>query len=184
MKKTILIAALILPIAVAGCQNVKRELGVGRNSPDEFLVVKRAPLSLPPDYTLRPPSMDSLPPASEVSDQARTAILGTAGTAQASAGSGETLMMEKMGVAAANPEIRNIINQENGYIALENQTLTDKLIFWKEPDAAIEEKMPATVVNPKKEAERLKKNEEEGKPVNDGEVPEIKPKQGTIDKIF
>jgi hypothetical protein len=184
MKKNLLIAALILPIAISGCQNVKRELGVGRNSPDEFLVVKRAPLSLPPEYTLRPPSTDSLPPASEVSDQARTAILGASSAPQKAAGSGEALILQKMGVPAANPDIRSVINQENGYIALENQTLTDKLIFWKEQDPAIEEKMPATVVNPKKETERLKKNEEEGKPVNEGDVPEIKPKQGTIDKIF
>jgi hypothetical protein len=182
MKKNLVIVASLAVLALSACQNVKRELGVGRNSPDEFMVVKRAPLSLPPDYTLRPPSSDYVSPASEITDQARTAVLGSS-AAPAKAGSGEEILMEKLGVAAANPEIRSIINQENGYIALENRTLTDKLIFWQN-DPAIEEKMPASVVNPSKETARIKKNEEEGKPVNDGDVPVIEKKKGTIDKIF
>ncbi len=53
----LLIGGLLTAIlALSGCSDVKQELGVGRNSPDEFMVVKRAPLTLPPDYTLRPPS--------------------------------------------------------------------------------------------------------------------------------
>jgi hypothetical protein len=47
-------------------------------------------------------------------------------------------------------------------------------------DAAV----PASTVDAKAEAERLKKNQAEGKPANAGDVPVIEKKQGTLDKIF
>ena len=37
---------------------------MGKRSPDEFAVVRRAPLILPPDYGLRPPRPGETGPAS------------------------------------------------------------------------------------------------------------------------
>ena len=46
----ILIAALIsLPLVIGGCSNIRETLGLSKQSPDEFKVVSRAPLSMPPD---------------------------------------------------------------------------------------------------------------------------------------
>ena len=45
-------------LLLAGCGNgdsVSRAFGLTRDAPDEFKVTTRAPLSMPPDYTLRPP---------------------------------------------------------------------------------------------------------------------------------
>ncbi|MBM3559287.1 MAG: DUF3035 domain-containing protein, partial [Alphaproteobacteria bacterium] len=48
--------AAVLALAVGGCgEDTKRSLGLSKPAPDEFSVVSRAPLSLPPNYTLRPP---------------------------------------------------------------------------------------------------------------------------------
>ena len=88
-----------------------------------------------------------------------------------------------MNTQAAEPGIRDLIDQENGYLALENKKLVDKLIFW-EDKGVDEEDIPSSLVNPKAEAERLKKNTQDGKPVNEGDVPVIEKKKGTIDKIF
>ena len=53
----ILIAALVsLPLLVGGCSNIRETLGLSKQSPDEFKVVSRAPLSMPPDYNLKPPT--------------------------------------------------------------------------------------------------------------------------------
>lgn len=179
-KKTILLG--LLALSLSACQGVKKELGVGRNSPDEFLVVKRAPLTLPPDYDLRPPAAQGLTPSSTAPDQAKAAVLGEAKPV-AAPGAAENALLQRMGANAANPEIRSVINQENGYIALQNQTVADKLIFWND-EAPSEDKIPDSVVDPKAEAERLKKNEVEGKPANEGDVPVIEKKKGTFDKIF
>lgn len=183
MKKNIAVAvALCAVVTLSGCQNVKEQLGVGRNSPDEFTVVKRAPLTLPPEYNLRPPAEGTVPPASETSEQAKAVLMG-APEKTAAVGAGEELLLQKMGTATADPAIRMTINRENGYIALQNQSVADKLIFWK--DAPPEsELVPSPVVNAEGEAARLKKNQDEGKPVNEGDVPVIEKKKSTIDKLF
>lgn len=179
-------AALLL----SACSGVKQQLGVGRNSPDEFAVVKRAPLTLPPDYDLRPPAAESAPPAEDSADAARAAVLGepkspAAPAAPAGKNNGEQVLLEKMGAENADPDIRTVIDRDNGTIALKNKAVVDKLIFWKDTDPdAPDSKAPASVVDPKAEAERLKKNKEEGKPVNAGDVPAIEKKQSTFDRLF
>jgi len=49
------LAAVALAVSLAGCQQTRQALGLEKTAPDEFQVVARAPLSLPPDYNLLPP---------------------------------------------------------------------------------------------------------------------------------
>ena len=189
MKKTAnrlslprLSAVLLAATILSGCTDVKRQLGVGRNSPDEFAVVKRAPLTLPPEYSLRPPSGDILPPASEVTQQARSVLMGSA-AAKAEGGTAEQSFLARTGAVQADPDIRTAINRDNGYIALQSRTVADKLIFWNENEGDLS-KAPSSIVDAEAEVERLKKNREEGKPANAGDVPVIEKKKSTLDKIF
>jgi hypothetical protein len=174
-----LFAALL---ALPSCTDVKQELGVGRNSPDEFMVVKRAPLTLPPEYTLRPPTdPNAAQPAQEAASEAKTALLGKE-QAPAPVGAGETTLLNKLGTASGNPDIRKVIDEDNGYIALKSRPVAEKLIFWDGQTTA--DDLPASVVDPQKEAERIKQNQAAGKPINDGAVPVIEKKTSTLDKIF
>lgn len=185
LRPTAILSAALLMAAVSlsACQSVKQELGVGRNSPDEFSVVKRAPLTLPPDYELRAPSQGAAPPASVVSQQAKTILLGENAAQADQAGSAEVQLLQKMNAQNADPSIRDVITEENGYIALQNKTMADKLIFWSDKPVP-EEKIPASVVNAKDEKQRIDQNQQQGKPVNEGEVPVIEKKKGTIDRLF
>ncbi len=94
MRRTpILIAALAvaLPLATGGCSNVKETLGLTKQSPDEFKVVSRAPLSMPPDYNLRPPTPGApRPQEGTPRDQAQQAVLGIAPDAIPPIGEGES----------------------------------------------------------------------------------------------
>jgi hypothetical protein len=183
IKKMLLPMVLATAVLSLGaCDTMKRELGMGRHSPDEFAVVKRAPLSLPPDYALRPPSTDYLPPASESTQQARTVLMGERTTAT-KAGSAETAFLEKAGAYDSDPAIRAQINRDNGFIALQNRTVADRLIFWEESNVKPDD-VPASVVDAKAEAERLQKNKAEGNAVNTGQVPVIEKKKSTFEKIF
>jgi hypothetical protein len=185
--KRLLPLCLIAAIALPACSSVKREIGIGRNSPDEFAVVKRAPLTLPPDYTLRPPASEGAQSSTASTETARTAVLGSSSSKNVSPRvTGERALLDKIGVAKADPDIRAQIDRENGTIALKNKSVSDKLIFWKDDDAEAPDdaKVPASVVDPKAETSRLKKNVEEGKPVNDGTVPVIDQKQSTFDRLF
>jgi hypothetical protein len=56
---------------------VQDALGMSKRSPDEFAVVRRAPLIVPPDYDLRPPDPGApRPNIGTTSDQARVAMTG------------------------------------------------------------------------------------------------------------
>jgi hypothetical protein len=49
-------AVLAAAALVAGCStDLTRTFGLTHDAPDEFTVTTRAPLSMPPDYSLRPP---------------------------------------------------------------------------------------------------------------------------------
>jgi len=45
----------LLSLSVSGCADFKKLVGIERTSPDEFAVESRAPLTVPPDFDLRPP---------------------------------------------------------------------------------------------------------------------------------
>lgn len=88
MRKTIPIL-LLLP-ALAGCGLLR-----GRaDAPDEFQVARNAPLIIPPDYTLTPPTAGAATAApTDAQSQAIEALFG--GPAPRSAS--ELLMLEKAG---------------------------------------------------------------------------------------
>lgn len=51
----LLIIGLMLTVALSACSNVTKEkLGLNKKAPNEFMVTTRPPLSLPPEYDLRP----------------------------------------------------------------------------------------------------------------------------------
>ncbi len=56
MNKVLCTALVLLGVlSLAACSSATKEkLGIAKKAPDEFMVVPRAPLSLPPEYNLRP----------------------------------------------------------------------------------------------------------------------------------
>src|SRR3954471_7895280 len=72
----VLMAAMV---ALSGCQTARRTLGLQRTVPDEFAVAAPAPLSVPPDYNLRPrPPGEERPQQLPPTEQARAALVGRA----------------------------------------------------------------------------------------------------------
>jgi hypothetical protein len=53
MKKILGLFALI--ILLNSCENVKKGLGMQKDAPDDFLIEKRNPLTMPPNFDLLPP---------------------------------------------------------------------------------------------------------------------------------
>ena len=45
-----------LGFGLSGCNSAGQALGITKVTHDEFRVVTKAPLTIPPDYSLRPPS--------------------------------------------------------------------------------------------------------------------------------
>ncbi|MBK1664476.1 hypothetical protein CKO38_06185 [Rhodospirillum rubrum] len=180
--RTLVAAALLAPLALSGCTNAKKSLGLDRQPPDEFKVVTRAPLAMPPDFNLRPPQPGIARPQ-EVTprDSARAALTGVE-TPMVAGGlsSGEQVLLAKAGADRAIPDIRTVVNRETSALSAEERTFTDRLVFWRAP-----EEDPGNVVDPEAENRRLRENQSLGKPVTDGRTPTIERRQkGILEGIF
>ncbi|HEX6012331.1 MAG TPA: DUF3035 domain-containing protein [Geminicoccaceae bacterium] len=110
--------ALWLAVAtLAGCGDttVQERLGLGKRVPDEFQVVRRAPLVLPPDYNLRPPAPGAPPPQQQdTSAQAEAILTGQPPRvpAEARQSQGELALLGQSPVEA-EPGIRQVLVAEN-----------------------------------------------------------------------
>jgi hypothetical protein len=172
-KKRLFPALFVMALALNACEGAKEQLGLEKKAPDEFAVVKRAPLAMPPDYDLRPPQPGAPRPQEQAtSAQARQAIFGSESVPQAvqvPVGDAEGSILQQAGAAYADPTIRQKLNQEASELVDYNKPVARRL-FGIGGDA---DEPSATVVDAPEEAERLKKNMEEGKPVTEGETPSI-----------
>ncbi len=183
----------LLPLLIlAACSNsdVRDTLGINKAAPDEFVVVSRPPLSLPPEFDLRPPRPGEAPRVPSAEDQARKALLGadstvttTPETAVSSVTSGEapssaaSNFLRRAGADAADNAIRDKLSVDV-VTPIENKkadSLYEEIVGSKKEDP---------VVDPKKETERLIENKKAGKPVTEGEVPVQEKKPSVIDTIF
>jgi Protein of unknown function (DUF3035) len=64
-----------LTTSLSGCSDFKKVIGIEKTSPDEFAVESRAPLTIPPDFDLRPPAPGSgRPQEVSAANKAKTAI--------------------------------------------------------------------------------------------------------------
>ena len=67
MKKNNIFLILLMMLAVASCQTLKNAVsGVKQENSDEFLVQKKNPLVLPPDFTDLPVPFDASSKVTEV----------------------------------------------------------------------------------------------------------------------
>ncbi len=102
-------------LAMTACSGtVQERLGFDRRSPDEFQVVRRAPLVIPPSYNLPEPGTPS--PAqqrqSSSRDAQQTLFEGFATTPELEPSAGELALLEAV-PGTAQPGIREIILTEN-----------------------------------------------------------------------
>ncbi len=127
------IAALgVCALSVSGCESVKRALGNSKVTPDEFRVVTKAPLVIPPEFNLRPPKPGEARPLELRPDmQAKTAVFGV--SVGVSASDGEKLLISKMGANNANSKIREILDEEAAGIAHKDYGFADKILNFGKP---------------------------------------------------
>lgn len=169
-------AAALCAVSLSGCEQAREAIGMNKQSPDEFAVVTRAPLTLPPDYGLRPPKPGApRPQEGTVKDSARSVLIPGSGKVASKAADegltkGETVLLAKAGATNADPSIRGKIDRESSILATENDSFTDRLIFWQKREPA------GTVVDPTKESQRLQENAGLGKSSTTGATPRIERK--------
>jgi len=151
MKKSFiaLVAPLAMTLLLAGCNQTKKTLGLGRDTPDEFTVLDRPPLTVPPSIGLRPPlekGEDTSSYPHDPKNEARKALFKKESRPHTRS---ERSQIERMLLEQAHSEetdsgIRRIVNEEakvkNGY----NEFVQD-LLFWQK------KKKKGDVINPLEE---------------------------------
>src|SRR5205085_355976 len=66
-------------LVISGCSDLKKAIGLERSTPDEFAVESRAPLTMPPDFDLRPPQPGTSRPQEKSADQQARQVFERAG---------------------------------------------------------------------------------------------------------
>ncbi len=192
-KKSLPIAMLCLGGTVlAACgDDTRQAFGLDRRVPDEFAVVSRAPLSMPPSYALQPPRPGApRPQEGTPRDQAASAVFGVEvqpatfePVDPSSVTPAEGALLRQAGADGLDPDIRRIVDQETTDLVEEDEGFVQRLLFWQDP-------LPAgLVVDPQAEAARLATAAATGEPLNEGEVPTIErreraPLEGVLDGLF
>jgi hypothetical protein len=124
----------MVTLLVSGCTDFRRAVGMDRSMPDEFAVESRAPLTIPPDFDLRPPQPGApRPQEASPADKARKVI--------DNAGPGEP---GKQATSGLRPPAGGVgdTGEQNG-----DQTLSNKLLGYQDTGAgAAVEKRETTAI--------------------------------------
>jgi hypothetical protein len=186
---TLPLALTLLAPAFAGCSSTKEMLGLTKRSPDEFQVVSRAPLSMPPDYSLRPPTPGApRPQEGTTREQAQGIVTGYPerststmqpdqipsigeGEQTSTESAGESAFLQSASLTGIDPNIRKLVDEETAVDQDASQSFLDDLIFWRAPEPY------GTVVDPVAEQKRLQENQALNQPTDTGETPIIERKK-------
>ncbi|MET0271377.1 MAG: DUF3035 domain-containing protein, partial [Phenylobacterium sp.] len=130
VNRVIVASALVAAVGLAGCTSTRKALGMNKVTPDEFRIVTKAPLVVPPDYALRPPAPgEPRPQELQPESAARTALLGQREAEVRS--DGEKMLVAKAGADKADPLIRYVVDDEFGDVAHKDRGFADKVMFWR-----------------------------------------------------
>jgi hypothetical protein len=122
-------------LALAGCSSLRDMAGLQKKSPDEFAVTTKAPLVIPPDFNLRPPTPGA-PPTNQLDPTAtaeqalfnnsdpQTVANGMRGNYSMS----EKLLLAHAGAQNADPGVRSKLAADSRAVQNANRSFTDKVL--------------------------------------------------------
>lgn len=153
-------------VALSGCSDFRKAIGDEKSSPDEFEVVIRPPLSLPPSFSA---SSEELASASRTAsaDSATDARSVAAATLGATEGSIEGGYDAVFDFASIPDSIRETVDEETYGIQFERR-LPIQMLFGGLPDVG-------PILDQFAEDQRLRKNLREGRFTTDGGTLAIDP---------
>ncbi|MDX1574597.1 MAG: DUF3035 domain-containing protein [Kiloniellales bacterium] len=176
-------------LMLAACSGVQDQFSLTSTPPDEFKVTTRAPLAVPPDFNLRPPSPgEPRPQEGTATQQAKQVIFRATDGAELSFAEvmpddgrsmGERALLAEAHADKARSDIRQVVDRESQTLEEDDGYLYDVLVFWRDDEP------PGRIIDAEAEARRLQENAALGKPVTEGETPTIeRKKKALLEGIF
>ena len=183
MRQSPFLAAALALLLLSGCggEDASRTFGLQRDAPDEFQVTTRAPLSMPPDFALRPPRPGTPRPQDQTGPDAARAVLApqaALGAREATVTPGTAALLDAAGPRAP-ADIRARVDQDS---ALERPSrgVVDRLMFWRRDGEAT-----GLAIDPQRESQRLRENAALGQNVTEGDSRIIQPRSRSLfDRLF
>lgn len=127
MRKIIGVSVIIAGgVAFSGCSSATKALGLKQSAPNEFNILTKAPLVVPPEYNLRPPRVgESSYENNYTQKAAREALVGDIDDAEPS--KGEQFLLAKAKAPRANQEIRVEIDGQNS-VERKTESFSDQIL--------------------------------------------------------
>jgi len=117
-------------LSLGACSGMRQSIGLTKITPDAFLTVSTAPLTVPPEYGLRPPAPGQPRPQELAPESAARQIL--LGQRQAvTRTAGEQMLVAQAGADRADPLARYVIDDEFGDLAHKEESFANRLMFWR-----------------------------------------------------
>jgi hypothetical protein len=98
------VASLSL-ILLSGCGDFRRAIGMDRVGPDEFAVESRAPLTIPPEFDLRPPQPGAPRPQEVTAAEKARKVIDTAGPGEPGKQATSALQLPDGGLRARTSQV-------------------------------------------------------------------------------
>jgi hypothetical protein len=120
---------------LSGCESIRRAAGLQKKSPDEFAVTTKAPLVIPPDFNLRPPTPGA--PPSNAKDPSTTAELALFSNTDVQAIAkglpgtytmGERMLLANAKAQTSDPAIRARLNADQRAVQDADRSFTDRIL--------------------------------------------------------
>ena len=170
-----------------GCMGQQDNVfGTEKEAPDEFAVYSRAPLSLPPDFGLRPPKPGATRPQTVMTrNEAKKALLSdshnlprpkatSAAQSEPDMTPGVLALLNNTGADQADPDIRNIVNNETAYLSGGgDESFADSILFWRNDGG-----LKGAVIDPAAEERRMRLKKAKGDVVDETPAPKIQRRDG------
>ena len=154
-------------LVASGCSGFRKAIGEEKSSPDEFEVVVRPPLSLPPSFFANSTQLtETVPAASSSSDDspidARSVAAATLGATEGRAGDSYEQIFD---FSAVPENIREVVDEETYGIRLERR-IPLQMLFGGLPDVG-------PVLDKFAEDQRLRRTLREGQSPTNGGTPAV-----------
>lgn len=127
----------IAAVSLTGCDTIRNAAGMEKSAPDEFAVLTKAPLVIPPDYNLRPPRPGAVPTNQvEPTDAAQQTLFGNdpatiAAQLPNSYSESEKMLLANAGIQNADPQIRQHLQSDNKAMVGTDDSFTNDVLFWQ-----------------------------------------------------
>lgn len=131
---SLFIGAFSILVNLSACSDNSNLIRISEKPPDEFAVIRKEPLVIPPNFNLRPPGQSKKPTSDNASDKAKNVLTdSTAGKkrnglpAPEKLSAGDVILLKKTGYNEKKSGIREVLVTENSQI-LQNKGRVEILV--------------------------------------------------------